>query len=81
MSGEEASSSQSQTSSDEGNSRDSGSDPDFYVADSLPNTAYDDDPILEEGEEVPNTEESDEDGLQPEVLEARFENQIPVSEW
>lgn len=84
MSGEEASSqsSQFQASSDEGNSSDSGSDPDFYFADSLPNMAYDDDPILEDGEEVhPNMEACDEDSLEPAVLEARLENRISLSKW
>ena len=82
MSGEESQSSQSQTSSAEANSPDSGSDPEFYVAESLPNTAYDDDPIVEAGEEQQqHEEERDEDGLEPEVLEARLDNRIPVSEW
>ena len=83
MSSDEAQSSQSQASSGQDDSSDSGSDPDFYVADSLPNTAYGDDPILEDGQENEQqaAEERDEDGLDPEILEARLENQVPVNEW
>ena len=74
----------SQLSTDEENASDVSldSDPNYHVGDSQPNTAYDDDPIAEATEEeVNNMQARDEDGLEPQILEARYQNRISVQEW
>ena len=42
---------------------------------------YQDEPLASDGEQDEESEDADQDGLTPSVLEARFERRVAVSEW